>query len=425
MNIRDNLEEQEFRERARAWLKANGPTADEAKAMSPLAPDLKQAVLLAKQWQAKKASAGWAAPWWPREFGGQSTSPILQAIWDEEVAKCTAPAGIGLRHWFEVGFAVCAPTILAHGTPSQKARHLPKLLSGEEVWCQLFSEPEAGSDLANLRTSAVRNGGDWVVNGGKIWTTLAHIADYGLLVVRTNPDVPKHKGLTFFLLPMKTLGVTIKPIKQMTGYSGFNEVLFDNVRIPDANRLGAVDGGWQVIITTLSNERLNVGDGRPPAFDELFALARAANIDGEPAIRNSHIRQRLADSYVLSRGLRYIKYRALTALSQSRPLGPEVSISKLLSANNMQSAAVLGMELLEGAGELATPAEAPWASMFHDAFLMAPGPRLASGTDEILRNIIAERVLGMPGEIRSDKGGAFKVNPKSADPSVAAELSSK
>jgi alkylation response protein AidB-like acyl-CoA dehydrogenase len=309
---------------------------------------------------------------------------------------------------------MCGPTVLAHGTDEQKTQWIPKLLSGEEIWCQLFSEPSAGSDLAGLRTTAVKDGDDWVINGQKIWTSGAHYSDYGILVVRTDPTVAKHKGLSYFFLDMSSPGIEIKPIKQISGESGFNEVYFTDVRIPDAQRLGEVGQGWQVALTTLMNERASIG-GRPVqvGFDAVFALAQKVSIDDKPAIENDQVRAKLANWYVQETGLKFTGYRSLTALSRGETPGPENSIGKLVSAPNTQDIASFALDLLEASGAIWDPEFSAEAGLFQETFMRAPGSRIAGGTDEIMANIIAERVLGLPQDMRADKGIPFSEIPTS------------
>lgn len=403
MNFDDTPEEAAFRAEARAWLEAHAPK-DVAR-MGRENVDEATALAAARAWQGKKAAAGWACLHWPKAYGGRGASPIERVIWEQEEGRFAVPRG-----FFDIGLGMCGPTMMMYATEEQKARHLPPMLRGEEIWCQLFSEPSAGSDVAGLRMRAVPDGDDWVINGQKIWTSGAHYSDWGILVTRHDPNVPKHKGLTFFFVNMKSPGITVKPIKQISGTSNFNEVYFDDVRIPDAQRLGAVGQGWQVSLTTLMNERLAVGDAPGPGFDEAFQLARTVDLEDGPAIGNAEVRQRLAEWYVQSRGLKYTKFRGMTALSRGAVPGPEASITKLVSANLLQSVASFGMDLMDMGGTV-QGAEQPAAGLFQQAVLYAPGLRIAGGTDEILRNIIAERVLGLPADIRVDKDIPFNQLP--------------
>jgi alkylation response protein AidB-like acyl-CoA dehydrogenase len=407
MDFNDTSEEAAFRADVRRFLEANAKrrSATETAHRGRYIPDANMAESLAraKEWQAKKADAGFAAITWPKKWGGRDGSPIEQVIYNQEEANYAVPRGV-----FEIGLGMCIPTMMAYGTPEQLERHVRPALRGEEVWCQLFSEPAAGSDLAGLRTRAERSGDDWIINGQKIWTSGAHFADFGIIVTRTDPDVPKHQGLTFFFLSMKSPGIEVRRIKQISGTSNFNEVFFTDVRVPDSQRLGNVGDGWKVSLTTLMNERLAVGDAPGPDFDDIFALARSLELDGGPAIRNPAVREKLADWYVKTVGLKYTKFRTMTALSRGQTPGPEASITKLVSASKLQEIASYGIDLVGMTGAVMDGEIAPMEAWFQEALLYAPGLRIAGGSDEILRNIIAERVLGMPGDIRPDKDVPFR-----------------
>ena len=407
MDFNDTPEEAAFRADVRRFLEANAKrrSTTETAHRGRYIPDANMAESLAraKEWQAKKADAGFAAITWPKKWSGRGGSPIEQVIYNQEEANYAVPRGV-----FEIGLGMCIPTMMAYGTPEQLERHVRPALRGEEVWCQLFSEPAAGSDLAGLRTRAERSGDDWIINGQKIRTSGAHFADFGIIVTRTDPDVPKHQGLTFFFLSMKSPGIEVRRIKQISGTSNFNEVFFTDVRVPDSQRLGNVGGGWKVSLTTLMNERLAVGDAPGPDFDDIFALARSLELDEGPAIRNPAVREKLADWYVKTVGLKYTKFRAMTALSRGQTPGPEASITKLVSASMLQEIASYGIDLMGMTGAVMDGEIAPMEAWFQEALLYAPGLRIAGGSDEILRNIIAERVLGMPGDIRPDKDVPFR-----------------
>jgi alkylation response protein AidB-like acyl-CoA dehydrogenase len=407
MDFNDTPEEAAFRADVRRFLEANAKrrSATETAHRGRYIPDANMAESLAraKEWQAKKADAGFAAITWPKKWGGRGGSPIEQVIYNQEEANYAVPRGV-----FEIGLGMCIPTMMAYGTPEQLERHVRPALRGEEVWCQLFSEPAAGSDLAGLRTRAERSGDDWIINGQKIWTSGAHFADFGIIVTRTDPDVPKHQGLTFFFLSMKSPGIEVRRIKQISGTSNFNEVFFTDVRVPDSQRLGNVGDGWKVSLTTLMNERLAVGDAPGPDFDDIFALARSLELDGGPAIRNPAVREKLADWYVKTVGLKYTKFRTMTALSRGQTPGPEASITKLVSASKLQEIASYGIDLMGMTGAVMDGEIAPMEAWFQEALLYAPGLRIAGGSDEILRNIVAERVLGLPGDIRPDKDVPFR-----------------
>ena len=401
MDFSDTPEEAAFRQEARVWLTANIPSKEELDGLDEVGR--------AKLWQMRKYEAGWACIRWPREYGGRGASAMEQVIWNQEESSFRTPASV-----FAIGQGMAAPTMMAWATEEQKRRYLPPLASGEHVWCQLFSEPAGGSDLAALRTRAEKDGDEWVVNGQKIWTSGAHFSDYAILVVRTDPEVPKHKGLTYFFVDMKSPGIETKPIRQISGESNFNEVYFTDVRIPDDHRLGAVGQGWQVAITTLMNERLAIGGGGGLGFKQVFELAQRLTIDGRPAIEDHSVRARLADWYAQESGLRFAGYRAMSALSRGEIPGPENSIGKYVGASKTQDMASFAIDLLEMSGVVSDPELSSHSGIFQYAFMGAPGLRIAGGTDEIMLNILAERVLGMPQDVRVDKGIPFSQVPTGA-----------
>ncbi len=399
MDFNDTPEEARFRGEAASWLAENAPTDDAFRALTPLEQ--------AKVWQKQKYDAGWACMGWAPEFGGRGASAIEEVIWRQEESQYDLPA-----NFFLIGQGMIGPTLMAWASDEDKARFLPPLASGEEVWCQLFSEPAGGSDLAALRTRAERDGDDWVINGQKIWTSGAHYSDYGVIVVRTDPTVPKHKGLSYFYVDMKAPGVEVKPIKQLTGDSDFNEVYFTDVRVSDSQRLGEVGQGWQVSLTTLMNERAAIG-GSFGQMDVSLAMsvAEEVEIDGRPALEDAAVRARIANWYVQEAGLKYTGYRSLTALSRGALPGPENSIGKLVGAPKMQAMSSYLMDLLGASGAIADESLAAKAGIIQRAYMGAPGLRIAGGTDEIMANIIAERVLGLPQEPRLDKGIPFNEVP--------------
>ncbi len=409
MDFNDTPEEAAFRAEARAWLEANA----ELKGPDDKGPDVlgervdDETVKAAKAWQKKKAEAGWTCLTWPKEYGGRGATPMQSVIWNQEESRFRTPPTI-----FGIGLGMCGPTVLTHGSDEQKQRWIPKLVTGEEVWCQMFSEPSAGSDLAGLRTSAVKDGDEWVVNGQKIWTTGAQFSDWGILVTRHDPNTTKHAGLTYFVVDMHSPGIEIRPITQINGGQGFNEVFFTDVRIPDADRLGEPGDGWRVAITTLMNERLSIGGGGGAGtFAELFRLAEETELYGRPAIADSAVRQKLADFYVRSKGLQFTGNRTLTAISHGTTPGPEASLGKLVGAKLVQDMADFGIELEGTAGALMEDDGSGQGKAWQERYLAIPGLRIAGGTDEVLRNIIAERVLGLPPEARLDKKMPFKDVP--------------
>ncbi|MBW2280769.1 MAG: acyl-CoA dehydrogenase family protein, partial [Deltaproteobacteria bacterium] len=303
---------------------------------------------------------------------------------------------------FSIGLGMMGPTIMAHGTDEQKERFLARMARGDDIWCQLFSEPAAGSDLAGLRTSAVRDGDDWVINGQKIWTTGATYCKWGMVITRSDPNAAKHDGLTYLIVDMESPGIEIRPIKQINGASGFNEVFFSDVRTPDSLRVGAVGDGWRGATTTLMNERASIGGGGGGLrAEDLLGLAKKVG-----RLDDSSVRQRIADFYVRASGLKYTGYRTQTAISRGSIPGPEASIGKLVGAPMMQELASFGIDLQGSAGVLI---DRDFGCQ--DSYLGSPGMRIAGGTDEIMRDIIARRVLRLPTEPRVDKGVPFNQIP--------------
>jgi alkylation response protein AidB-like acyl-CoA dehydrogenase len=403
MDFDDTPDEAAFRAEARAFLDANARRKDARAEVSRYGDTTEADIAASKAWQAKKADAGFACITWPTQWGGRGGTPMQQVIWSQEEAKYDVPQNI-----FLIGLGMCVPTMIAYAKPEQLERHVRPAVRGEEIWCQLFSEPAAGSDVAGLRTRAEKQGDEWVVNGQKIWTSGAHYSDYGLLLARTDPTVPKHAGLTAFFIDMKSPGVEIRPIHQMSGGSNFNEVFFTDLRVADAQRLGAVGQGWKVAITTLMNERLAVGETRRPDALDLLELARNLNLeDGRPATQDRAVRERIAEWYAQDAGLKNTRLRIMTALARGETPGPENSIAKVVTAPMQQGIASFGMDLLGMSGGVMDPDLAPMHALFQDALLSSPGMRIAGGSDEILRNIISERVLGLPGDVRVDKDQPF------------------
>ncbi|MGM4916678.1 acyl-CoA dehydrogenase [Tardiphaga sp. 813_E8_N1_3] len=410
MNFDDTPQEAEFRAEAKAWIAANAPKQyeDELKKAALGRIQLKSANILevAKAWQKKKADAGWAVPHWPKDYGGRGASPIERVIWQQEEGVFGKLGAL-----FIIGHGMCGPTMMAYASEEHKRQYLPPLASGEKIWCQLFSEPAGGSDVAGLRTRAEKDGDDWVINGQKIWTSGAHYSDYGILITRTDPTVPKHKGLTMFFLDMRSPGVEVKPIKQANGQAEFNEVYFTDVRIPDSQRLGAVGDGWNVSLTTLMNERMAIGANVATGFPELFEFCSSLMLDDGPAIDDPAVRSKLANWAVRASGLRYTAFRSISALSRGERPGPENSIGKLVAGAMLQDVATYALDLQGAAGVLNGPEDAEVAGKFQAMLLRSPATRVEGGTDEILRNIIAERVLGLPGDIRVDKDVPFNKIP--------------
>jgi alkylation response protein AidB-like acyl-CoA dehydrogenase len=410
MNFDDTPQEAAFRAQARAWIDANAPKQFETELVKASLGRIKlqkhDIVEVAKDWQKKKSDAGWVCLHWPKEYGGRGATAIERVIWQQEEGiyfKLTTP--------FQIGEGMCGPTLMTYGSEADKRRYLPRIASGEEIWCQLFSEPSAGSDVAGLRTRAERDGDHWIINGQKIWTSGAHYSDYGILITRTDPTVPKHKGLTMFYIDMKSRGVEVRPIKQANGMQEFNEVFFTNLRVPDSQRLGAVGDGWNVSLTTLMNERMSIGARLATGFAELFDFCCNLMTDDGLAIDDRATRSRLASWAVKSSGLKYTSMRAISALSKGERPGPENSIGKLVSGTMLQDIAAYAMDLQGANGMLNDPETAEAAGQFQAMLMSSPSTRIAGGTDEILRNIIAERVLGLPGDIRVDKDVPFNKIP--------------
>jgi len=377
MDLNLTPDEQQFRDEFRAWLRENvfaAKTVDEL-----------------KRWQRTLFEGGWAGVSWPKQYGGRGATLMQQAIFQEELALADAPHLIGT-----IGLSLVGPTIIAMGTDEQKARHLSKILSGEEIWCQGFSEPNAGSDLASLGTRALKDGDDFIVNGQKIWTSFAHIADWCLLLVRTDFEAPKHKGITCLLADMHAPGVTVRPLRMMSGDAGFNEVFFDNVRVTPSQVLGKVNEGWTTAITALMNERANLGTGVQVIFrrnlNGLMARSHTIDRNGKPASADPIVRQKLAQAYLELEILRLNTNRALTSLSKSGVPGPEGSTLKLYWSEMNQRTQQTAQDVLGPHGQLSDFDGGVWQF----GYLRARGNTIEAGTSEIQRNIIAERVLGLP-----------------------------
>ncbi|MGO9056741.1 MAG: acyl-CoA dehydrogenase [Candidatus Binataceae bacterium] len=394
MDLSFSEDEERFRQRVRAFMQANLPEGWGTAAYKQSAGD--DVTEVQRDWTRQLHQAGFLGMAWPKEYGGQGASQIELAIFNEEAARVRAPNPIN-----GVGLILAGPTIMAHGTEEQKKRFLPKILSGEELWCQGFSEPNAGSDLASLRTRAELVGDEFIVNGQKCWTTMAHVADWCILMVRTDPTAPKHRGISYLLVDMKTPGVMVKPLKQMTGGHEFNEIFFDSVRVPRSNLLGELNGGWRVGVTTLMNERgtsaFAVWLRFRITFDELVEMARPRSRQGRPALQDPVIRQQLAQIYIDLEGLRYISYRTFSQILKGGTPGPEGSISK-----------VVWSELNQRMNELAVNLQGPGSQLVRKSayaiddgrwqftFLRSRANTIEAGTSEIQRNIIAQRVLGLP-----------------------------
>lgn len=396
MDFEDTQEEAAYRAQVRAWLAEHALAHETPVGRTLPEPEF---MALARRWQACKAAAGYVGIMWPKAVGGQGGTPIQHIIFHQEEEHYRLP-----NVPFQVGVGMCLPTLFTHGGTVATERFVAPAMRGEEIWCQLFSEPAAGSDLAGVRARAVRDGDDWVVNGQKIWTSYAHQADYGIVLLRTDPSQPKHKGLTMFYVDMRSPGIEVRPIKTLLGDAEFNEVFFTDVRIPDSQRLGEVGEGWKVSLTTLMFERLAVG-GRPAQSPDARALVKLAASLHQGALEQSSMVESLARFYVADEGMALTRMRSTTAVSRGEVPGPEASIGKLVMAKTLQDMSAYALELLEDAG-LSDREDSP-AHAYKYWYLWSAGLRIAGGTDEVLRNIIAERVLGLPQEDRPDRNTPF------------------
>ena len=389
MDLNLSANEQQFRDEFRAWLAANLPAEWTRGGIA--SEDREDYLKYLRDWQRNLYDGGWAGISWPREYGGRGTTLMEQAIFQEELARANAPQLIGT-----IGLSLVGPTIIALGTEAQKSRYLPAILSGEEIWCQGFSEPNAGSDLAALGTKAILDGDAFVINGQKIWTSFAQFADWCLLLVRTDNEAPKHKSITCLLANMRTEGISVRPLRQMSGDSGFNEVFFSNVRVPIAQVLGEVNKGWTTAITALMNERANLGTGIQVVFkrnlEALIARSHTIERDGRRASEDPIVRQKLAQAYLELEILRLNTNRALTSLSKTGIPGAEGSIQKLYWSEMNQRTQQVAQEILGPYGQLSDFDNGMWSY----SYLRSRGNTIEAGTSEIQRNIIAERVLGLP-----------------------------
>jgi alkylation response protein AidB-like acyl-CoA dehydrogenase len=367
--------EQAFRDELRTWLEANNP------GRPPRGDD--DWFEFARAWQRKLHEGGWTGLSWPKEYGGRGATLIEQAIFNEELARLGAPQPANV-----LGLVMGGPVVITHGNDQQKERYLEPILTGDEIWCQGFSEPESGSDLASVKTKAVKSNGEWLVTGQKVWTTYAHKAKWCMLVARTDFDAPKHKGLTYFLMDMEQEGVTVRPLRQSTGEAEFNELFLEEARIPDENVVGGVGNGWAVALTTLMFERAGLGGGAAIsikiALGELMDLARERGLDQDPIIR-----QKIAELYINAEALRHTASRGLTQIMKRGQPGPEGSLPKLQWSQTNQALTELAMDIRGDEGPVF---DSDWTYRF----LRARANSIEGGTTEILKNIIAERVLGLP-----------------------------
>lgn len=396
----DSPEEAAFRQEARTWLAANAHRL-ERPAIAPSAivaewseAEEEEKLLQACRWQRAKFEAGWAGIAWPTAVGGRGGTEIESLIFGDEELDFDVP-----RDALAVGVGWCGPAILRHGSPAQHTRFLRQLLRGDEIWCQLFSEPSAGSDLAGLATRAIRDGDEWVLTGQKVWTTFAHRSDWGLCIARHDPTLPKHQGLTAFIVDMRSDGIDSRPLRQMTGSRNFNEVFLDDVRVGDDQRVGEMGDGWRVVVTTFMYERYGLTVNIGGVVD---ALREVVKERGRAADRR--VREEFARLYAAARVLHYQRLRMLTQLTQGRPPGPEGSVAKLSATSLLTDLYDMAISLL---GPSATAQAEGRIGQWEAAFLGVPGLRIGGGTDQIQRNIIGERILGLPPDVRVDKDLPF------------------
>ncbi|WP_076593842.1 acyl-CoA dehydrogenase family protein [Herminiimonas arsenitoxidans] len=395
----DGLHLQIYRENAITWLAQHAPRYSGA-AREGLSFD--EDVALARAWQACKAEHGYAALTLPKQYGGGGRSELEKIVFCEEEMRYDLPL-----LYFSISLSNPLPIMLRYAPEEERLRLAPPAIRGEQIWCQLFSEPAAGSDLAALRLKAERKDDGWLLNGQKVWTSWAQLADWGVIIARTDPTVPKHSGLTYFYVDMKSPGVTVRGIRRMVDEADLNEVFFDNVFIPDSQRLGAVGGGFKVAVETLMIERYAVTDesGYGPTLEAFVELAAKSRINGVSALQDGEVRAAIAQAFIERQGLRSIHRRAITAMAQGKMPGPEGAIRKLLLGRTRQRLGALAVDLL-GAGGVSMPEEVSSTRNFTRAY-MDPILRIAGGTDEVLINTLAERILGLPQDYRPDKGLPF------------------
>ncbi len=399
------FDENAFRAEVRVWLSANA-----AEYVEPPAEPWAEAELVrrSREWARRKAEAGYAAITAPKTVGGGGLTQRHASIFTQEEARYATPTFTGMG----IALGMALPVIRRHGTREQYERFARPTIRGDYAWCQLFSEPAAGSDLAAIRTRAVRDGDNWIINGQKVWSSWAHHAQYGILLARTDPGVVKHKGLTFFLVDMTAPGIEVRPIRQISGKSDFNETFLTDVVIPDACRIGAVGEGWACAMTVLMNERNGSGGGSndPTAVSALIQAARSTPRGDGTALDSAAVRAKLAQWYVEEQGLKNYGLRIQAATAQGEAPPPAVAMIKLVSATKMQQANAFLMDLDEYDGLFSEPAHPDRDDVFYN-YIWSSALRIAGGADEVLRNQLAERVLGMPSEMRADKDVPFDKLP--------------
>jgi alkylation response protein AidB-like acyl-CoA dehydrogenase len=392
MDFNFSAEDEAFRNEFRTWLSANAPKGMENSDSFGDEADDSDEWQRRIAWYKKLHQAGWVGIDWPKEYGGRGATILQTIVYYQELARAKAPLP-----FIGQGASLVAPTLMHWGNEEQKRAHISKILAADEIWCQGYSEPNSGSDLASLQTKAVDDGDYFVVNGQKIWTSTAQHADWIFLLVRTDSEAPKHKGISYLLVDMRTPGITVRPLVQMTGASGFNEVFFDDVRVPKKNLVGEKNQGWQVAITTLMFERRGAGGPGTGVIRELARLAKQIQRNGGTAWDDSSVRQKIAEFYSEGEALKYTGFRQLTRRLKGMPPGPEGSMMKLVSTELSLKVALFAMELLGPYSQMET--NAPFAvdhGRWLSRMLAVRGGTIAAGTNQIQHNIIGERVLGLP-----------------------------
>jgi alkylation response protein AidB-like acyl-CoA dehydrogenase len=388
MDLKFSAEDEAYRLKLRSWLEDNMPS-------EPPPHGQEAGFAYRRDWQRKLYDGGWVGIQWPKEYGGQGATLIQQAIYAQETARARAPQPAN-----GLGISIVGPTLIHHGTEEQKKRYIPKILNADEIWCQGFSEPNSGSDLASLQTKAVLDGDEFVVNGQKIWTSLGQYADWCILLVRTDPDAPKHRGITFLLVDMHTPGITVRPLKQITGHAEFNETFFDNVRVPRENVVGEINEGWRIAMTTLTYERgistLSTQVRMQQNLESMCDYARKTRRNGHTLSADPVYRQQLAEAHIRVEIMLLNLYRGITAQLRGQPPGPESSLAKLYWSELDKWMQELGMSLQGPYSQLDWDSDYAVPGDWQYNFLRSRAGTIYSGTSEIQRNIIGERVLGLP-----------------------------
>ena len=404
--LEDSPQDAAFRAEVRAFLDAHATLRHGTDRTTLLSTDTSleaelHHIAACRDWQRTLFDHGWAGITWPTEYGGRGGTQQQAKIFAQEELRYEVT-----NNALSIGLQMVGPTLLDHADDDQKQRFLPSMLRGEHLWCQLFSEPGAGSDLAGLATRAELDGDEYVVNGQKVWTSSAHVADWGMMLARTDWDVPKHRGISYFLVDMRSPGIEVRPLRQITGFAHFNEVFLTDVRVPAANLVGGPGNGWRVAMTTLANERNMIGSGSGISFDSILELARRLGGAEDPVLR-----QELARSYTRFHLVAWLAGRARVRAQRGDHLGPEASVLKLLASQKVELDGDLVMAL-QGAGGMLRLEDAPFDGMWQSYFLNQWSVRIGGGTEQIQRNVLGERVLGLPAETREDKTLPFRDVPR-------------